>query len=408
MSWRELLGFQPRIEDLAARLLRQVGDQPGDNTWTYDSEAQVLRSSAGATINLANIFREYANAPRAGRRALVEKYLSFFSAQDREIPKLWTLAAKGIYVAVRSKYDYMTMEIESRTSDKPVSDTITWPLVGDLCLRLLYDSGPNMGHVQRDTLAAWGQPEAEVKQRALNNLKALQRPQWELLSDGVYKLVSDVAYEESWFLIDAVMEQLPFAAHAVVMPVNRGVLLAVDGRADDALSAMLHEALRSLQENPWPLSGTMLTKTNGSWQAFAAKGLIAKRAHTVASLNLAGLYKDQQDLLQTYYESIDDDVYVAGMDLQQLGEDIADVQSWCSWAEGVRALLPKTDVIIFGKGESQAGSALLVVPWDRVVEICGQYLQTTSENPPRFRVTDFPNDDEWQRLHAAGEMLPQK
>jgi hypothetical protein len=404
MFFRDMFGLRPRIGDLAALLLKQAANNKGSVTWTYDPEENVLRSSGSAVINLVNMYREYANAPRSGRRALLEKYSSMLSASERETPKLWSLAAKGIILAVRSKHDYMVLSIAGRTDPKSVNEGIAWPFVGDLCIRLLYDFGPNMSHVSKELVATWGQTEEVVRQQALNNLKSLQRPMWSSLEGGVYKLLSEVAYEETWLLVDGVVDQLPFAQTAVLMSVNRGILLAADAQDEHALSAMLQMALTSLQNNPWPMSGLMLARDNGHWREFNAESIVAKRAKAVEALSLATTYSDQKTALEEHFEKTGEDIFVATFDLRQRGDDIAGIYSWCVWTEGVLTLLPKTDVVIFGKGEEERRESL-IVQWEHVMQVCERYLQPTIEDPPRFLIADFPTTEEWEQLKNVGEVL---
>jgi hypothetical protein len=389
---------------LAALLLRRAVSDGAIDTWSYDAEQRVLRSAGGVQISLTNMFLEYSNVPRAGRAALLEKYSAMLTVSAREVPKLWSLAAKGIMLAVRPKHDYMVIAIEGRTNPTPIKEVVSWPFVGDLCLRLLYDYGPNMAHVGAELLNTWGQDAGGVRSQALNNLKSLQRPVWAPLANGVYKLQSEVAYEESWLLVDAVVDQLSFAQTAVLMPVNRGVLLAADGRSEAALCAMLQDALTSLQDNPWPMSGVMLTRHNGHWTEFKSQGIVAQRAKAVATFNLAGTYKDQQTALEAHHEKVGEDVFVATFDLRQRGDDIAGIYSWCVWTEGVLTLLPKADAIIFGKGEGKHRESL-IVQWEQAIQICGHYQQQIDEDPPRFRVATFPNAVEWQKLREVGEVL---
>jgi hypothetical protein len=363
MGWRDLLGLRPRIEDFAGLLIRRASNDRSGATWTYDHSEKSLRSSGGAQINLVNIHLEYANASRARRGELLDKYLSMLTSSDREPPKLWSLAAEGIILAVRSKYDFMVPSIAGRAKPTSLNKGVTWPFVGDLCLRLLYDFGPSMAHVGEELLATWGQDEGAVRNQALKNLNSLQRPVWSPLEGGVYKLVSEVAYEESFLLIDGVVNQLSFAQSAVFMPLSRGVLLAADGRSEESLSAMLQTAFSALQNNPWPMSGTMLTRDNGHWSEFKTKGLTAQRARAVAALNLASIYKDQQEVLEKHFEKIGEDIFVATFNLRQRGDDIAGIYSWSVWTEGVLTLLPRTDVVIFGRG-AEAARESLIVKWE--------------------------------------------
>jgi len=402
MNWRELLGLQPRMQDLALQLL-DAARRRGDVQWRYDGQSGSLRKETGHVINLANIFIEYRNSPRAARRLLFEKYVSMMQEGTRDTPALWQLAAKSIYPVVRSAYDTVTLEISSRGASKPMPESVTWPLTADLLIRLVYDHGPSLAHVQGGMLETWGQSAQDVKQRALDNLRALQRPRWQALPGGtVYQLLSEVSFEESFLLLDAVIGQLPFAASAVVAPTNRGVLLAADGNSADAVLALLAQADHSLRENPWPMSATLLHRPDGEWREFVPTGLALERSRAMQQVNLAGVYNDQQTALQ---EKLGDDIFVGTFSLVRRGEGLEHIRSWCSWAEGVPTLAPKTDLVIIGRNVASEAAEKLIVEWPDVIAVCGNRLQATQENPPRFLIDSFPDEVEWQKLKAVSQAL---
>jgi hypothetical protein len=66
-----------------------------------------------------------------------------------------------------------------------------------------------------------------------------------------------------------------------------------------------------------------------------------------------------------------------------------------NWAEGVEALLPRTDRI----GLTRKGRAtdLLLVPWPVAEQIVGARMEPVSFVPARVRVRSFPNGAELAR-----------
>src|SRR5438552_3785292 len=143
MSWRTWLGLAPTLDSFAAELVKHAR-RLGEPDWYYDAGERELRSRSdtGKRINLGNIFLEYSRADRKLRPGLIGKYLSVISV-GTEMPSLWTLAAKGIYPALRSRYGMMTLEIDNR--DKPHAPPlpdVSQAWVEDIDLKLLYDFGP--------------------------------------------------------------------------------------------------------------------------------------------------------------------------------------------------------------------------------------------------------------------------
>jgi hypothetical protein len=181
---------------------------------------------------------------------------------------------------------------------------------------------------------------------------------------------------------------------------NRGVLLATGTASNAGLSRLIAEARRSMQAKPWPLSATLLRRAGGTWQPFVPDASLASAARTFELVSLGITYSEQKDALEKHFEQEGVDIYVGSFDFMNSKSEPDSIHSWCSWTEGVLSLLPRTDVIILGRGEKDA----LIVPWREFERICGHYLQATEEDPPRFRVDRFPAE-EWPQLAAVGRKL---
>ncbi len=189
------------------------------------------------------------------------------ASRQRDIPLLWELAAKKIYPAVRSRFPVFSPETGGCSDGRPLAPVVRRSWVADLSLMLLYDVGPRMIQVSEATAEVWAQAHEVLWERALRNLRALPRPHWEDLNDGVFCIVSDCACEETFPLVDEVMDSLPCKDPVVAIP-NHGVMLAAPGSDPDHLRALIARARNSLQTAPWPLSGTLLQRLSGGWSPF--------------------------------------------------------------------------------------------------------------------------------------------
>ena len=392
MGVLEFLGFKPTIKSFAARLLRALPKENGD--WTVDLESQALRHPGGMEISLFNLFLEYSRSSPSARPGLIEKYASLALANTREVPDLWIEAAPNLYPLVRSEFVESTIEIRQR-GETPGYDPVVFPFAGDLRVRLMYDFGPSLTYVRGAKLKTWGQPADAVLERAKANLGRLAPPQWADLGRGVFQLCSEVSFEESFLLLDSVVRALPFAASAVLMPCNRGVLLAADGGSKDALEAMLFKAEQMMLEAPWPMSSTMCRRGEHGWEVVDPPEACANLARSLAIRHRAEFYSSQKDALDAWHQEHDEDIYVAEFTAMQIDEHW---QSYCVWGQGVRALLPVTDWIALVPEADREQH--IRVNWQDVVDICGPRLQPTDESPPRFRVESFPDAAEWERLTA--------
>ena len=65
------------------------------------------------------------------------------------------------------------------------------------------------------------------------------------------------------------------------------------------------------------------------------------------------------------------------------------------WTQGVRTLLPKTDLLVF---VHEYKSVIAIAPWEKVFQEFGHFMQKKDLSPERFLVTRWPPFDGVQRL----------
>jgi hypothetical protein len=401
MSLRTLLGLPPTRASFARELIDQAR-RAGNPDWSYDATEGVLINGRNTTqrVNLANIFLEYSGARRTLRPGLMQKYLALLS-KSAEVPKLWTLAASGIYPALRSRYGTMTAEIDNRDSAEPFPLQVRQPWVEDVVMVLLYDFGQHMSYVPEHIADIWGVPREEIWARALSNLRSLARPRWDPADAGVFRIVSEVAYEETFLLVDEVVGALPVAGRPVFTIPNRGVLLAADSTELAAVHALVAQSRQQMENSPWPLSGWLIERTPTGWGHYGPPDELAAAAHSFRTLDLARTYHDQKAALDKLHERTGTDVFVATFTIRTDPAAPEHLRSWCTWSAGVESLLPKTDHIVLNRSPGATDPDLLLVPWATVERLCEHYLKPTDEDPPRFRVTAFATAAEWTALQAA-------
>lgn len=402
MGILEWFGAKPSMDTLAKRMLARLeSEQPGE--WSWQAAEQALVHTSGAQANLANLYLEYSQASRRVRAALLDKYLGSALTVGREPPKLWTLAAQQVFVVLRSRYDLdlarIALDADGGVAPMPV---VARPLLGDLEVRLVYDFGPSVTTVPRGFVDTWGQPEDALFAQGLRNLSALQPPPvWDDLGDGLYSLSSEGSYAESFVLVPKVIDRLPFAAHAVVSPCNRGVLLAVDGRDARALGLLLDMARLAHEQQPWPMTATVLERDGAGWKALVRDGDLGRKLRELACVQSHVVYRDQKAELDKQHERHGVDVFVATASLMRRADD-APVESWCTWTRTVDTLLPETDYVALLRDLEAKPPKPVIVPWDVVVEVCGRWMEPTPWSPVRWRVRGFPDEAAWGGLVGRG------
>lgn len=386
MTWRTAIGLKPTPTDLALDLIK-AAERHGLSGWQHDSANDAIRNG-DHVINLANIHLEYAAAPRVERRNLLQKY--FAMLQTPPVSKLWSLAQTKIYPLLRSRYDRVTIDIDNRRKKDPVPPRAARRFIGSIDQILGYDLGQTVSQVQIETLAEWGISLETAIDRALTNLHALPPPRWQPRAAAVWQLESPEGYTESLLQISRIFDQLPARGTPLVMIPNRGVLLATGSDEPEGVTALLAEARRSLQELPWPLCGELLRIASTGIQTVVPSGSDANALTSIERLDLESVYAAQKTALENHCEAIEDAVFVATYGLLGKKGDPSQLQSWCSWTQGVPTLLPTTDLIAFVWDLSGVRKTALV-SWTTAAAIVGHYFKSTNEDPPRTRVDEFPN-----------------
>jgi hypothetical protein len=394
MQWRGWLGLKPTEAEFVQDLIR---DRPDAAAWVYDPEARTL-SQSGNVLSLTNIFAEFSSAPKAARLELLVKYRSLLAPE--KISALWSYAQTRIYPLLRSKFDRVAAEIERRRSGEKLAPRAAQAFFEDLELVVGYDLGNTVSQVPLDTMNEWGVAIEAVLKRAVDNLKALPTPSWRSADNHVWTLQSQGSYNESFLQWPKAFEGLLVKGEILAAVPNRGVLLASTRENFDALA---DAAQKSLQELPWPLSGAVFRVLDNRIDVFTASECQVK-LRTLSNVSLQFTYKAQQEALRTHCEAIDEDVFIATFGLLSPKDDPEQIQSWCSWTEGVESLLPKTDLIAFVRNPSHSRKTLLV-SWADASAIVISKMRDTSEVPTRIQVDEFPNDEQWSELEKRASVI---
>ena len=401
-SLLEWFGAKPTLESFTGRLLTAMPRVEAAG-WRFDKGEATLVNGAGSTISLQNIFLEYSNASRRQRPGLIDKYLELARTITQEIPALWVAAAKNVYPVLRSKYVATAVEVATRGRAKPMDRFAAAPLAGDLQVCLMYDFGESLKYVHEPQLSIWGQSYDDVRERALANLAKLEPAVWVADESGFFQLASRASYAESMLLLDRIVDALPFRDNAVFVPCNRGVLLAADAHRDDAVSAMLREAIRCAELAPWPMSATLCTRRDRSWTVWEPSDATRALAHDLFLIHLAMSYQAQQEALEEWQNKNGIDRYVAKFDLRKRPDGLV---SFATWTQGVCTLLPISDLVALVRPSAKAGEMeFKLARWQNVIDVCAHRLRPTDESPTRYELDSFPDEAEWNRLKDERDVV---
>jgi hypothetical protein len=396
MNWRQWIGLTPTEANLAHDLIL-AAKNAGDTDWRYDAAESSLRGG-DRVINLANIHREYAQAAYLSRPTLLKIYRAMITpAEQPKVAQLWTLAQTRIYPILRARYERAPLEIQHRQKQDPFPPRAAKPYLSHLDIVIGYDHGQTVSQVMAAAVAEWAVPMDTVIDHARANLRALPTPTWETAGESVWKLESQGGYNESFLQLPKTFDQLPAKGTPLAMIPNRGVLLATGADEPNGLAALLDAARQSNQEAPWPLCGDLFRITPAGPEPYVPASPEAELLATIKKIDIASIYDAQKIALQAHHDAINDVVYVASYGLLGTKDNPSELQSWCSWTEGVPCLLPATDLVALVWDLNSTRKTALLQRTD-VEQLVGHYFKSTTEDPPRTRVDSFPTQEELTEL----------
>lgn len=145
------------------------------------------------------------------------------------------------------------------------------------------------------------------------------------------------------------------------------------------------------------IRGELFRISSTGIQLYVPSGVDANAFACIHRIDIESVYKAQKSALEAHCEAIEDAVFVATYALLAQKNDPNQLQSVCSWTQGVPTLLPRTDSIAFVWDLSGSRKTALV-PWVDAAAIVGHYFKRTDEDPARTRVDEFPNATELAEL----------
>lgn len=398
MKVLDFFKFVPTLRTFSGELLKGLS-RTGVRGWTLNPEKEQLVHEDGMVLNLVNFYSRYVNSRRADRSRVIQECLAMAAAIHLEIPISWSAAKDAVCLAVRSRFDHATIDVDYEMRPNIQTQPVGRPLAGDLEVRLVYDFGTHLSHLTETKMKGWGESEDVVFDQALKNLAKIELPQWVPIGEGVFQLDSTDCYAESFMLLVATSETLSFAGNEAMIAPNRGVLLAADRGNDSALMAMVGEATRLIQTKPWPMSGTVLVRDGSAWKEFFGSGELAKKIHVLRTLNMRGVYMDQKTALDDINAQKERDIFVASYFML---EREGGLMSWSSLSEGIATLLPRSDIVVIGRSDG-GNDRIETIPvlWDDAERILGSQLEATRLSPPRYLTNVVPDTAKWAELRAA-------
>ena len=375
--------------------IRETGEK---GKIVYDSKEFSLRGDGKtyAAMFLTNAYKEYCAAPLADRSRVVRHYVRNWFSASKEMPEDFEDAKPDLLPAVRSRSHFEINNLE-------VVDglPLNWPyeVLGEhFGIGIVYDLPESMRSVSQGSLDAWGVTFYEALEAAMENLLSLEAkfigPQ---SGKGVYLSATGDNYDASRILIKGAVRRFQVKGDHIAMIPNRENLIVVGSEDAQGLAGMVKLANKAMKD-PRPISGIALRLDGDEWTPWLpdVSHPSYKDFQELRLRTLGQDYAQQKDMLDKLHEKNGEDVFVASFSVVKSPD--GKLFSYATWTATTDSLLPKTDTLVLGR----IGSEPQMVEWEKAVEVVGDMMEAVDIYPPRFRVREFPTE---QQLKAMGNML---
>ena len=200
-------------------------------------------------VNLGNTFREYLDAPKAGRGKVLARFVRSWVEGRKALPEEFEDAAHDLLPAVRSRslFEFLRLQIQAQGGKD-----LDWPhrVVADhYGAGLVYDLPNSMSQVQGHQLTAWGVGFDEAMGVALENLGQISGQGLGPIAPGVWRSPWRDNYDASRLLLTDLIEGYQVDGDPVVMVPNRDTLL-LTGSTDEAGLAVMASAAKRRRNTP--------------------------------------------------------------------------------------------------------------------------------------------------------------
>jgi hypothetical protein len=350
-------------------------------------------------LYLGNLLHDLRHSPRAGRPALLRRFLDGMLSPDNAIPATYPDARPRLMPVVRRRSDIGLFALSAWVAtDDPARRLrpATKPLVGDLVIALVCDQPTSMAYVNEHDLPRWQVSFDQALEDALDNLRGLpEHGGWQQVGPGVWSGEWGDAYDSSRILLPDLIHRVGVRDPVVAVPF-RNALMLTDAGNEAGIALMARAIEARLEDRQRWLSFELLRLEDRQWHVHAP--LVAVDAwHLLRLHNDAGAAESQKELLDALHAKQDVDLWVASCQLLQ--RDDLGTLSYSVWSEAVDTLLPRTEFIVF-RATGDADAELLLVPWDAAAGVVGALMEPTDFMPPRHRVRGFPDATQLARLKA--------
>jgi hypothetical protein len=268
------------------------------------------------------------------------------------------------------------------------------PFAGDLAIYVVLDRELGMDYVSEGMVESWESTPDQVIDDALANSRQMT---FTTESAGQLLFVKGPdGYNVSCLVCEDAIRKLPVNGLPVAAPATRDSL-SITGSEDLPGLELLAQILEAeAGSGTRHVSGRPLLLAPTGWQVFAPPASLRERFLRIARQYDALFWSDYKDVLEKYFASRDEDIFVASLSLFQNEADKSTFTT-AVWSAGVDTILPPADRVGFYDEENETTR---FADWADVLRVMGPDMEEQHGPPLCFRVRQFPTEQQFLAMGA--------
>jgi len=405
VGWFDFLFRPPSRDQFAKLVMAELRKTGSESKFRYDPEQFLIERGGEGFINLANLYQEYCQAPRAQRQQVLDRFIrGCLRTTGFELPEDFGDVHPDLLPVVRSRFYLESVMLQSRARGGE-GVAVPQQLIGDhLSLSLVYDLPQAMRSIIQGDLNKWGVSFYEAVEASQHNLEQMGNVSFASLQndggEGVYISATGDNYDASRLVMLDLVRKMPVRGDYIAMVPNRDTLVITGSEDAASLEVMCKIAEDSFQK-PRPISTVALKLVGDEWESWLpeAESPTYTKFRELRLRTIGMEYNDQKELLDQINTQTGENVFVASFSAVK-HKDTGRISSYSVWSEGVDTLLPETDDVLLLRpdGASEDVKVLASNCFDRVREVAGDLMRPVGTYPERYRVIEFPSDAQLEEI----------
>lgn len=377
-----------RFAEKMIEVLRQVGIE---GPIEFDAEEFMLTFD-DHRMYLGNVWDEYQAAPKNMKQQVLEHFAWGLVAES-EMPETFDEARDMLMPVVKGRAAHETMRLRGMIEGELGMAFPAEVFAEHFIATVAVDLPNRIMYMSQEQLDEWGVTLDEAMEVALENLGG-RGIELAGAQGSTYMSTSQDSYDATRVLLTDRFRRLQVRGRHVVALPNRDTLV-ITGSNDPQGLEMMAGIIEEAAQQPRFESGIALVLEDEGWTPF----MPPEGSPAYAALRkqfLGSLWRDcdeQKELLDRLHEQEGTDIFVAEYSVYE-HQQTGSLSTMAVWTEGADTLLPQVERVGFVTGAPEDPQVLGMAEWDRVAEIAGELMEPTDYYPPRWRLRQFPSQEQ--------------